>query len=105
MDEDYNMYSLEEDESLEMFVTQVATQDSVQNVSQSYEKMDINDGSFLGLDRQDFTSPCTSLVKQNQYSDISEDDEFYDIPLSQGKVRYVICLIINLSSIIMEIIS
>ena len=70
------LFSLEEDECPELFITQ----NSSENMNQSGNK------SVIG-DEMDFQSPCVSLVNvsqriQNQYSDISDDD-FDPFPSSQ----------------------
>ena len=70
------MFSLEEDDSNGLFLTQTPSV-----TSQNEDK--VGEFGILG-DPLDFTSPCVSLVssRQDQYSDISED-EFVDIPSSQ----------------------
>ena len=77
------MFSLEDDECNDLFITQTP-----------YEKLDLtqNDGGetsksgCLGLASDDFKSPCSSiLLSQPQYSDISDDDvmDFETVDSSQ----------------------
>ena len=70
-----DVYSLEEDEN-QLFLTQ---RDS-QRDSTSEE-------SLILRNPLDFASPCASLlgVKQDQYSDISDDE--FDIPCSQKTMK------------------
>ena len=86
---DYNMCSLEEEDNGDLFLTQVPSQKSCDNLIQSSGGTDGNEGKFLGVVADDFASPCKSLVRDNDYSDISEEDEFDCYPMSQGRGRYV----------------
>ena len=67
------LYSLEEDEENELFITQTPSE------SNGVE----NFGGLIG-DPMDFQSPCALLVgnKKPQYSDISNEEDF-EIPCSQ----------------------
>ena len=70
-----NVFSLEDDYG-DMFITQ---SDRVLNQSDS-EKSEIL------KDPMDFSSPCVSLVSSQSsmhYSDISDDDDIFEIPSSQ----------------------
>ena len=80
------LFSLEEDEDNELFITQ-----HKDNVSDNVEPMEVEDSKFLGVKKNDSAWPCDSLVqkggcKNANYSDISDDDVF--IPCSQN-VRLV----------------
>ena len=66
-----DMYSLEDDGN-DLFITQQSPSD----------KSDRNVTKSVFGDVADFQSPCISLVIQQHYSDISNDD-FMDIPSSQ----------------------
>ena len=68
-----DVFSLEDDSESNMFLTQESSNNS-------------DSGRNTGIlgDPYDFTSPCASLLscKQDQYSDISDDD-FFQFPSSQ----------------------
>ena len=73
------LFSLEEDEGNELFITQTPSE----------KKDEDKFGGILG-DPMDFSSPCKSVIGEGnntsqQYSDIS-DDENFDIPSSQMQV-------------------
>ena len=70
------VFSLEEDDCPELFITQSGSSDQNNGSINEY-----ND-SILG-DGLDFKSPCASLVRP-VYSDISEDEDF-TMPLSQKR--------------------
>ena len=74
------VFSLEEDDCNELFITQSCSGDN-NSVNSS-----VNDG-FSGVlgDPMDFASPCSSLVNAH-YSDISDDD--FEIPSSQMANTY-----------------
>ena len=64
------VFSLEEDEGNDLFITQESQNDSATSV-----------GSILG-DGLNFSTPCFSLL-DSKYSDISEDE--FEIPCSQKR--------------------
>ena len=66
-----DVFSLEEEDGNEVFLTQKARQDT-----------SVNNYGIIG-DEMDFSSPCVGLVSSAaQYSDIS-DDNFQPIPCFQ----------------------
>ena len=78
------MFSLEDDEGNDMFITQTpSTSDG------NTQELNNQSGGelFLGIEVDDFQSPCSSLVsksmKQPIYSDISDDDMEWEIQSSQ----------------------
>ena len=73
------VFSLEDDECLELFITQSSFQSGDNNNSSK--------SNGIISDEMDFQSPCFSLVNGGNsavphYSDISDDD-FVDLPSSQ----------------------
>ena len=77
---DYEMFSLEEDDSNELFLTQTPRQSSFGEVRSSGSER--NSGLF-GLPNEDFSSPCCSLVNRIRadkpvYEDISDDDQAFE---------------------------
>ena len=79
------MFSLEDDDYGDMFITQTP-----RNVENSDVNLDnsSDDVLLLGVEANDFSSQCTSIVKplrDPQYSDISDTDDLadFDIPSSQ----------------------
>ena len=72
------VFSLEEDDGNELFITQESKIDRINRES--------NDKGIIG-DPEDFSTPCVSLVSQGKhdtpaYSDISDSEDF-QIPSSQ----------------------
>ena len=65
-----DVFSLEEDDARELFITQTPKEN---------DGNDLEEDNFqFGINKSDFASPCVSVVdavKSNQYSDISEDDD------------------------------
>ena len=90
MAENMDIFSLEDDDCIQLFITQLSQNDSgfinCANDSNNQDKSE----KFIGLNPTDFTSLVTSLLHRDSvYSDISDDDEFI-LPLSQKmKSRYV----------------
>ena len=72
--EPFNTCSLEEDDGEELFLTQQVREISVACAEEENEE----NREFLGLDYNDFTSPCKSLIGQNvsPYEDISDAEDF-----------------------------
>ena len=70
------LFSLEDDEGSDLFITQSSPKRN-NNVSQ-------NDGLKLLPDGMDFQSPCSSILNAH-YSDISDDD--FDMHSSQIKFQ------------------
>ena len=71
------LFSLEEDECSEMFITQEPTNVPNVGISLPSDNTDKTDGMLLGVSVDDFQSPCSSLVNRHEsgiYSDISEDE-------------------------------
>ena len=69
-------FSLEDDDYGDMFITQ-SSKDNVEIVPDDDNS---NKELFLGLSKNDFSSPCSSLLKgqsdsNHQYSDISDYKE------------------------------
>ena len=81
---DINLFSLEEDDVGEMFLTQQCRE--TYNEDEQMEES-VGDGSFLGLDPMDFESPNVSLVANSKpvYSDISEAEDFETEPVNNSK--------------------
>ena len=71
-------YSLEEDGSEGMFLTQ----NSSQNVHNKGDKSDGETDMFCGVAVTDFQSPCGSMLRSNMndYSDISDEEEVFGKP-------------------------
>ena len=85
---DFNVFSLEDDDVGDMFITQTpSVNDGEVGESEKVEDlMEFSDKSQMGLQCNDFSSPCVSLLSKKKiegavYSDISDDD--FDIPSSQ----------------------
>ena len=77
--EDLLLYSLEEDECNELFITRTSSADGYNKDKIEMHNAEDSHKSFLGVAHMDFQSPCSSLVGEKQmYSDISdaEDDIF-----------------------------
>ena len=83
-------YSLEDDDFGDMFITQSSNDNGGDSLLMEMEES----GNFLGIDRFDFQSPCSTLLRSESdvahYSDISdfEDDCGSNLNKSQDK-RYV----------------
>ena len=67
------MYSLEDDDCSELFITQ-STNDSIMDEMELSQRPSVL--NIFGSDGTDFQSPCTLLVNRNKpiYEDISDDD-------------------------------
>ena len=81
------IYSLEEDEGNELFITQESN-NVVAEMDKSVDESDL----FLGIDEMDFQSPCSSLLpdKTNynpDYSDISDCEIGDESHLNDGRNR------------------
>ena len=79
MDNCGEIFSLEDTELSQMFITQESNVQDVDMLDRSEDKMDTNEDIFLGNDKGDFASPCVSLINKlelPEYSDISDDDQF-----------------------------
>ena len=71
-----DLYSLEDDGGEEMFITQTPRCNMLDNIEMSGNE---ENEQFLGVNVNDFQSPCSSLVNQGDghraiYEDISDDD-------------------------------
>ena len=68
-----DMYSLEDDDCSELFITQ-STNDSIMDEMKLSQRLSVS--NIFGSDGMDFQSPCTSLVNRDKpiYKDISDDD-------------------------------
>ena len=71
-------FSLEDEDMGELFLTQESRNlDKIEDISGGKNEQ------FLGVNINDFSSPCVSLVRDNnknlQYSDISEDETGNDM--------------------------
>ena len=72
------VFSLEDDEARDLFITQTPKEDNLDV---------LDNGNFqFGVDKNDFQSPCVSIVDKcvPHYSDISEDE--FDIPSFQRQL-------------------
>ena len=69
------MFSLEDDDANELFITQESKENLLDKLQES-EKSDLS--GLLGIDSMDFASQCSSLRQgvQMHYSDISDDEAF-----------------------------
>ena len=75
MAEGVNVFSLEDDDYNELFITQVPKDNVDVNKCNDEESGDM----FFGVAKDDFQSPCSSLINRNEptiYSDISDADVF-----------------------------
>ena len=72
------LFSLEDEDTTGLFITQ----ESKNLVHEECDKSEDEFESLLGLDVNDFTSPCVSLVPKKayvpEYSDISEDEGAFE---------------------------
>ena len=70
-------FSLEDQDGIELFLTQQGRNNCAEMESNDGE----SDSSFLGLDADDFCSPCVSLVPNAEgtqhYSDISDEEAVF----------------------------
>ena len=82
-------FSLEDEDYNELFITQSSSND----VGMEVQDNDSGEGKFLGLEKDDFSSPMVSLVGAHgiEYSDISED-EFEQETAMRSDVRWVLLL-------------
>ena len=71
-----NVFSLEDDDCNDLFITQEAKSD--ENLVNEMAKSDGEYDSFLGVEAMDFASPCVSVVQglDSVYPDISEAEDF-----------------------------
>ena len=56
------VFSLEDDDYGNMFITQESSQ--YEDLVEKEDKIDNEDGLFLGLSQSDFSSPCVSVLSQ-----------------------------------------
>ena len=76
MAENMDLFSLEDEDCSELFITQEPKENLVGLMNENVENMEVNDDSFLGLEKTNFSSPCVSLVsKDSIYSDISDAED------------------------------
>ena len=72
------VFSLEEDAYGDMFITQESSQ--IGDSLGKEDKVEDEDGLFLGLSQSNFSSPCVSFVSQSSnnamYPDISDAEDF-----------------------------
>ena len=86
MAEGGDMFSLEDEDCSQLFITQEPTQKLAEMISDSFEKMEICDKpTFFRLPVDDFASPPVSImnINQNKYSDISDVEDFENAPVKQ----------------------
>ena len=88
-----DLFSLEDEDCSQLFITQQPSQKIVNMLDKSDENNDSGNETFLGLSADDFKSPCSSLVTKsvlsNDYSDISDVDEFVPQTQTTGTERQV----------------
>ena len=90
-----DVFSLEEDDGNELFITQ-----EQKDLCVKEDKVDDQSDTFLGVDVMDFQSPCSSVLKrtdkyQPEFSDIS-DGEWDSINDSNGQIeRYYLYSIVE----------
>ena len=68
------IFSLEDDDCSQLFITQEPKDKIADVLENSSENSYISDGVFLGIAENEFASPCVSLLKPKNdaiYSDIS----------------------------------
>ena len=88
MDENMELFSLEDEECSQLFITQESKSSVSSNIGENDGKVMDSMTNFLGMLPYDFTSPTKSLlIKDSVYSDISDAEDF-NIPSSQqSKIR------------------
>ena len=82
MEDSGDLFSLEDDDYNEMFITQVPKVGNDGNKNSEVLEKEVNDGMILGLARDDFQSPCSSLINRKEsgiYSDISEAEDDFEM--------------------------
>ena len=83
MDENMEVFSLEDYESSQLFITKKSNESGVNIAQNNVNEMDTNEDLYLGRKVSDFSSPCVSFTsKDSIYSDISDDEDF-EMPCSQ----------------------
>ena len=73
------LFSLEDDEWSELFITQELRNNIAEILEKTDENLPMECGKFLGTYGNDFASPCTSVVQKGNmliYPDISDDEDF-----------------------------
>ena len=84
---EFNLFSLEEEEGKELFLTQQSNGNCVEN-----EINDQNgDQTLFGMDVHNFATPCVSAINgfQTVYSDISDEEDFVEKEKENTGMRYV----------------
>ena len=83
MEVNSDVFSLEDYESSQLFITQEPKEKIGEILKENEELMEVCDGDgghVLGFNEMDFASPCVSLVnracKLPEYSDISDEEQF-----------------------------
>ena len=96
MAENLDLFSLEDEDISQLFITQEPKQNVMELLDKSDEEMDMEDSNyFLGVAETDFQSPCRSIFGQAVpiYSDISDD---ISVIISEMKGKYMLfCNSIN----------
>ena len=70
---DMNLFSLEEDDGNELFLTQVCKEHKGGDVGEDDEFLRLMNSSQLGIRATDFQSPCVSLRERKNYDPVYED--------------------------------
>ena len=73
------LFSLEDDEWSELFITQEPRNNIAEILEKTDENLQMECGKFLGTYGNDFALPCTWVVQKGNmpiYSDISDDEDF-----------------------------
>ena len=87
------MFSLEDDDYGDMFITQEAN--ISQDLAGDFNKSDDEDALFLGVKVSDMGTPCTSIVKplkNPMYLDISDDEDLADFQIPCSRKWYLCSL-------------
>ena len=72
---EYNLFSLEDDDYNSLFITQSSNNDTVESMDVVCVEENNDENVQFGINSQDFMSLCVSLVTQKPwYEDISDDD-------------------------------
>ena len=95
-----DLFSLEDDDVSQMFITQEGKEPISELLDKSNDDVDADKNIFLGSKVTNFQMPTMSFVQKRnlpEYSDISDDD-FMPVASQKKKKNGVSMLIINLPS-------
>ena len=97
--ENLDLFSLEDDEFSELFITQEPSVNNHEDEDKDQESIEMDNNFQFGKASNDFSSPCVSLVRRNMpelphYSDISDDENVFEKSMDIDSVRSVQLLIL-----------